>query len=48
MAKSVIHPTMGENGDPGSPFSWGPQNFMTPVLELEYRCRHSLYFLLTS
>ena len=19
-----------ENGDPGSPFSWGPQNFMTP------------------
>ena len=23
-----------ENGDPGSPFSWGPQNFMTPVYQV--------------
>ena len=27
----------GENGDGGSPFSWGPQNFMTPALQTGLR-----------
>ena len=32
-----------ENGDPGSPFSWGPQNFMTPGLQA---CRGLTLFAL--